>query len=83
MTSIKRLLLELAVMLISLIVLTTVLWPLTRGPVAVALAVAGSWISTSAVRDRLANRAVVWRTALAQALVCGFAAWVMLRWLDA
>lgn len=69
--------------LLAIGVLTTVaLWPWVQGAPNLALSQFTGWLVSGILADRVANRALAWKTALAQGLVSGLTVWLTLRWLQ-
>jgi hypothetical protein len=64
------------------VLITVALWASLQGPALVAVASFTGWVVSGIIDDRIASRALAWKTALAQGLVSGLTIWLMLRWLD-
>jgi hypothetical protein len=64
------------------VVATVALWPWVQGPANLALSQFTGWLVSGLIADRVAKRALAWKTALAQGLVSGVTVWLTLRWLQ-
>ena len=57
------------------------LWPWLQGPANGGVALFAGTAASGLIDDRVSNRALAWKTALAQGLVSGLTVWLTFRWL--